>query len=241
SRSAHFSSRLPMPRSPSFYVPRATPRATLKLCCALSLVLRTAHGVRFQSDASRVPSEVEDPCAGEANETKRMVLALGVWNAGWEGNHCRWPGVVCAPKSCHVRHLKFTGGTGRLPEDMHFPELIALRITLSNVSGDLRSLRHLPTLKFVELTSPAIQGDLAVFAQMRNLRQLHLKSTFVSGDLRVFEKTPKLQLLTLFKTHVRGDLAAFRGTPKLMTLNLKGTHVFGDVAALNTTNAYAVR
>eukprot|EP00913_Durusdinium_trenchii_P009347 g8784.t1 len=94
---------------PSFYVPRATPRATLKLCCALSLVLRTAHGVRFQSDASRVPSEVEDPCAGEANETKRMVLALGVWNAGWEGNHCRWPGVVCAPKSCHVRHLKFTG------------------------------------------------------------------------------------------------------------------------------------
>lgn len=201
------------------------------LCSLLAEALRDSASESLALDSvpeGRAEGETE-PCAKEANETKRVLRELG-----YSGEPRESQVIWYADNGC-VHRIVCSECAGRLPERIHLQHLDTVELTSPKLTGNIRAFEGLKELQRLNLKNTQVEGDIGVFASTPRLLNLYLQGTQVKGDLEVFRKTPELESLGLEHTHVVGDIQALEATTRLTQLWLHTTSVWGSVKALRST------
>lgn len=120
----------------------------------------------------------------------------------------------------------------------HSTELMKLRISATNTTGDCSSLKNLSKLNEFKATKSLIHGDLSVLKDKTTLGFIQLSFCNVSGDLIYFQNLTNLTALQLNNTSVKGNLSSLSALTKLTYISV--TSVEGDVSSLNNLNALTV-
>lgn len=194
---------------------------------------------------------IEDDCAEEGAEAKRIFLELG-YQGSLEGDHCNWPVLDC--DSCMVFQLQCGECNGRLPERTGLRMLRKVQLTSPELTGDLSTfLRGLKSesrvipLTELNLQGTKVTGDIRILAEMVTtgivtVSVLHLQDTLVWGDLQVFRGMQHASKVDLSRTAVVGELNVFEESGEaLNTLKLSGVAgLTGDVKCLKSTSRLQV-
>lgn len=107
-----------------------------------------------------------------------------------------------------------------------------IRLSNTNVYGDIAALKNLSEVLIVELSNTKVYGDIANVKGCNLILTLRLSNTQVSGDISVLRNLTELNSFTIAGTQVSGDIAVMSGLTKLTSYDVTNTSVWGDISSI---------
>lgn len=110
--------------------------------------------------------------------------------------------------------------------------VVVLRLSRTNVAGDVGMLGRLTALTSLELASSGVTGDVDGLGRLTALTFMDLHSTQVAGNIDRLGGMTALTYMGLSGTKVGGDVGGLAGMTALTYLHLAGAPVGGDIGRL---------
>ena len=107
-----------------------------------------------------------------------------------------------------------------------------IRLTNTNVYGDIAALKRLSEVILVELSYTKVYGDIANVKECNLISTLRFSNTQVSGDIQALQNLTELVTFTISNTQVSGNIAAMSGLTKLTSYDVTNTSVWGDISSI---------
>lgn len=107
-----------------------------------------------------------------------------------------------------------------------------IRLTNTNVYGDIAALKRLSEVILVELSGTKVYGDIANVKECNLISTLRFSNTQVSGDIQALQNLTELVVFTISNTQISGNIAAMSGLTKLTSYDVTNTSVWGDISSI---------